>query len=92
MDIHSARACYPAAMKTTVDVDEVAAERAARLLGTRTLKDTVNAALREVLAADARRRLARRIHSGALPVPTPQELARVRAPRIAVGGLRKGRR
>jgi Arc/MetJ family transcription regulator len=79
-------------MKTTVDVDTDAADQAARILGTRTLEDTVNAALREVLAADARRRLVRRIKAGQLPVPTAEELARLRAPRIARGALRRGRR
>ena len=79
-------------MKTTVDVDTAAAEQAARILGTRSLKDTVNAALREVLAADLRRRLAGRVRTGGLPTPTPAELARLRAPRIAVGALRTGRR
>jgi Arc/MetJ family transcription regulator len=79
-------------MKTTVDVDTDAADQAARILGTRTLEDTVNAALREVLAADARRRLVRRIKAGQLPVPTAEELARLRAPRIARAALRRGRR
>jgi hypothetical protein len=79
-------------VKTTVDVDDEAAEQAAKVLGTRTLKDTVNAALREVLAAERRRRLAARVRSGALPVPTPEELARLRSPRVPVGALRSGRR
>lgn len=79
-------------MKTTVDVDTAAAEQAAQVLGTRTLKDTVNAALREVLAADRRRRLVSRVKAGNLPTPTPAELARLRAPRIAVGALGRGRK
>jgi hypothetical protein len=79
-------------VKTTVDVDDEAAEQAAKVLGTRTLKDTVNAALREVLAAERRRRLAARVRSGSLVVPTPEELARLRAPRVPVGALRRGRR
>jgi Arc/MetJ family transcription regulator len=78
-------------MKTTVDVDTEAAEQAARILGTRSLKDTVNAALREVLAAERRRRLAARLRTGKLPVPTPEELARLRAPRIKPGTLRRSR-
>jgi Arc/MetJ family transcription regulator len=81
-------------MKTTIDVDRPAALAAARVLGTASLKDTVNAALREVLAAQRRSRLAERVRARALPVPTPDELARLRAPRIVVGGLapRRGRR
>ena len=79
-------------MKTTVDVDDLAAEQAARVLGTTTLKDTVNAALREVLAAHRRRRLVERIQAGNLHAPTPSELARLRAPRIAAGTLGRSRR
>src|SRR5262245_2212804 len=76
-------------VKTTVDVDTGAAEKAAKLLGTTTLKDTVNAALREVLAAHRRRRLSERLRAGDLPVPTPEELARLRAPQLAPGSLRR---
>jgi Arc/MetJ family transcription regulator len=76
-------------MKTTVDVDTKAAEEAAQILGTSTLKDTVNAALREVLAADRRRRLIERISAGSLPVPTHAELARLRALKVPVGALGK---
>ena len=47
---------------------------------------------REVLAADLRRRLADRVRAGGLPTPTPEELARLRARRIAAGALRRGRR
>jgi hypothetical protein len=50
----------------------------------------VNAALREVLAAARRRKLAERIKAGHLPTPTPEELARLRAPRIKSGSLRRG--
>ena len=84
--------CYLKVVKTTVDVDADAAEQAARILGTRSLKDTVNAALREVLAIERRRRLADRVRAGELPVPTPEELARLRAPRIAAGTLSRRRR
>jgi hypothetical protein len=79
-------------MKTTIDVDRQMAERAAKLLGTETLKDTVNAALRDVVARDARRRLVARVRDGTLPVPTPEELARLRAPKVPVGALRPRRR
>lgn len=75
-------------MKTTVDVDTEAAADAARILGTRSLKDTVNAALREVCAAERRAKLARRVRAGKLPVPTPEELSKLRAPRLPPGALR----
>ena len=37
-----------AMIKTPIEIDQEALERAAEVLGTRTKKDTVNAALREV--------------------------------------------
>jgi Arc/MetJ family transcription regulator len=73
-------------MKTTIDVDRSAATKAARVLGTHSLKDTVNAALREVLAAMRRRRLAQRVRLGTLPVPSRSEMARLRAPRMKKNG------
>ena len=78
-------------MRTTIDVDRRAADEAAKVLQTESLKDTVNAALFEVLAMARRRRLADRIRAGALRAPTPKELARLRAPRVRVGALRGGR-
>ena len=69
-------------MKTTVDVDRAAAEEAALILGTTTLKETVNAALREVVNAAHRRHLADEVESGTLPVPTPEEVAKLRAPKL----------
>jgi Arc/MetJ family transcription regulator len=44
--------------KTLVDIDDDLLEAAREVLGTSTKKDTVNAALREVLAAQERRRAA----------------------------------
>jgi len=44
--------------KTLVDIDDSLLEAAREVLGTSTKKDTVNAALREVLAAQERRRAA----------------------------------
>jgi len=41
--------------KTSVDVDQDIARQAADILGTRTLRETIDAALREVV--DARRRI-----------------------------------
>jgi Arc/MetJ family transcription regulator len=52
--------------KTLVDIDEHQLEEARRVLGTRTKKDTVNAALAEVVALAARRRDLERFRSGRL--------------------------
>ena len=41
--------------KTTVDIDENLIEQARRVLGTSSVKETIDAALREVLCGDARR-------------------------------------
>lgn len=79
-------------MKTTVDVDRELAEKVAAILGTETLKDTVNRALAEVDRAERRRRLAARVRNGTLPVPTVAELKRMRAPRVPTGALSSRRR
>ena len=42
--------------KTLIDIDDKALDQARRALGTRTKKDTVNEALRQVVALAARRR------------------------------------
>ena len=74
-------------MKATINVDRAAAHEAAAILGTATLKDTVNAALREVVNAAHRRHLADEVESGTLPVPTPEEVAKLRAPKLPAGRL-----
>ena len=79
-------------MKTTIDVDRPLADEVAQMLGTETLKDTVNAALSEVRRAELRRRLAERVSNGTLPVPTIAELKRMRAPTVPVGALSSRRR
>lgn len=43
--------------KTTLEIDEGVLEDVRRILGTRGIKDTVDAALREVRVQDARRHL-----------------------------------
>lgn len=78
---------YPASVKTTIDVDKELAARAAEILGTKSLRETVDAALEEVIAAFHRNRLADAILDGTLSVPTPEELARLRAPKVPVGLL-----
>jgi hypothetical protein len=74
-------------MKTTVDVDRTAADEAAEILGTSTLKETINAALLEVIRAARRRELAEQVRNGTLPVPTLEELAESNAPQLPVGAL-----
>ncbi len=69
-------------MKTTVDVDRELAGEAAEILGTKSLKDTVNGALREVIRAEGRRELAEAILAGMLAVPTPEEATRAKLPKV----------
>ncbi len=61
-------------------IDRKKMERVRRLLGTRTIADTVDAALDEVLALDARRRLLERIEREGGIGPSPEELRRLREP------------
>lgn len=51
-------------MKTLIDIDEDLLGRAQEVLGTPTKKETVNRALAEVVAADARRREIERLDAG----------------------------
>ncbi len=74
-------------MKTTVDVDRQLAGEAAEILGTSSLKDTVNAALYEIVAAKYRRELAEQIRSGTLPVPSQEEYDELRRPKLTIGAL-----
>ena len=69
-------------VKTSIDIDREAADEAAAILGTKTLKDTVDAALREVVRAEYRRQLAEEILAGTLPVPTPEELELWKRPKV----------
>ncbi len=69
-------------MKTSIYIDREAAAEAAAVLGTTTLKDTVDAALREVVSAELRRQLAEEILAGTLSVPTPEEAARAKQPKV----------
>lgn len=49
--------------KTTITVDDDLVQRAAEVLGTGGLRATVDAALQEVIAADARRRFVDRLRA-----------------------------
>ena len=62
--------------KTLIDVDEDQLAAAARVLNTETKKDTVNAALREVVALAARRRDLQRLTSSSLADLADDEVMR----------------
>lgn len=74
-------------MKTSIDIDRELADEVAELLGTTTLRETVHQALVEARGVVLRRRLAQRVLDGTLPVPTKEELRRMRAPKVPVGAL-----
>lgn len=77
-------------MKTSIDIDRELADEVAEILGTETLKDTVNLALFEVRRAELRRRLAERVRNGTLPVPTQEEYEELRRPKLPVGAIAPG--
>lgn len=52
--------------RTLIDIDDDLLERSRALLGTDTKKDTVNAALAQVIALDARRQFLADARAGAL--------------------------
>jgi len=57
--------CYSSVMRrTSLAIDEERLARAQRALGTTGIKDTIDRALDEVVRADLRRRLAKRVQSG----------------------------
>lgn len=49
--------------KTTLVLDEAKLRRVRKVLGTKTIKDTIDRALDEVLALEARRRLVERLRT-----------------------------
>jgi len=63
-----------------LDIDHEKVDRAKRILGTRTLAATVDAALDEVINLQARRRLMDRIRREGGIGPSPEELRRLREP------------
>lgn len=68
--------------KTSLVIDREKAAEAKAILGTRTLAETVDRALDEVISLEARRRLFDRIlksKTGGIG-PTPEELRRLREP------------
>jgi Arc/MetJ family transcription regulator len=68
--------------KTSMVIDRAKAGKVRKVLGTKTLAATVDAASDEVLKLDARRRLMDRIRRDGGIGPSPEEVRRLRAPRI----------
>jgi Arc/MetJ family transcription regulator len=66
--------------KTSLAIDREKVARVKEILGTRTLAETVDAALDDVIKFDARRRLMERIVRDGGIGPSPQELHRLRQP------------
>ena len=67
--------------KTSMVIDRGKAAEAKKILGTRTLAETVDRALDEVISLAARRRLLERIEREGGLGPSPEELRRLRDPR-----------
>ncbi len=66
--------------KTSLVIDRKKLSHAKKILGTRTLAETVDGALDEVIRLAARRRLMDRIRRDGGIGPTPEELRRLREP------------
>ena len=64
--------------RTTIDLDIDVLDRARELLGTTTIRDTVDKALREVDRRAALREFADEIRAGRFPALTPEELTEIR--------------
>ena len=68
--------------RTSVDIDVVELEQTKEILGTETIRDTVNSALRQVNRRAALARAAARIEQGDFEVVEPGELAALRLERV----------
>jgi Arc/MetJ family transcription regulator len=87
--IHIASSCYSLSVskstsgirRTTVELDEDALRRAQELLGTTTIRETIDRALHEVDRYAKLRRAADRIREGRLNIVTPDDLRELRRPR-----------
>jgi Arc/MetJ family transcription regulator len=81
--------CYIGAMspsstkrhRTTIELDPVELNRAKRTLGTKTTRDTVNRALREVNRQADLRAAAALVRAGGLAVVQPEDLPELRRSR-----------
>jgi Arc/MetJ family transcription regulator len=67
--------------KTSMVIDRAKVDEAREILGTKTIAETVDAALDEVIALAARRRLMERIEREGGIGPSLQEIRRLRRPR-----------
>jgi hypothetical protein len=65
----------PSVRKTSFEVDFDKLEAARELLGTRTLTETVDAALDEVVKREQRKKLLELLSSGALELNNPEVMA-----------------
>lgn len=65
----------PSRRKTSFELDYDKVEEARRILGTRTLTETVDAALDEVVKREGRRQLVEILRSGVLELNNPQVMA-----------------
>jgi hypothetical protein len=67
--------------KTSMIIDRAKVDEAREILGTKTIAETVDAALDEVIALAARRRLMERIERDGGIGPSLKEIRRLRRPR-----------
>jgi Arc/MetJ family transcription regulator len=67
--------------KTSLVIDREKVAEVREILGTKTLAETVDSALDEVIALAARRRIMDRIRRDGGIGPSPEELRRLRQPR-----------
>ena len=68
--------CSSSVHKTTLKIDDAKVRRVRRLLGTKGIRDTIDRALDEVLALDARRRLAEKLRTmNSLDLDDPEVMA-----------------
>ena len=66
------------AHRTSIELGEVLLDESQRILGTSGIRDTVEAAFREVIRSDRRNRLRERIRTGEGMDTSPEMLAAVR--------------
>ena len=67
--------------RTTLVIDADELEQAQKVLGTKTARDTVNRALREVNRQAALHRAAALVRQGGLEIVSPEDLAQLRRDR-----------
>jgi Arc/MetJ family transcription regulator len=72
-------------MKTSIEIDKKLASEAAEILGTKTLRDTVDSALREVIRARLRCELADALSAGTLTLPSIEDVDRSKAAKVPMG-------